>query len=406
MKCQKLFTAFCILAVLAYGIPALATTSFQEKENNYQQAVFQLESYLEAGAESKEELKILFDAFIDLAGYEQSKNLGYYVSILRKAADGEYDFILSTYLDILSGSDAFRKYTTQVLYDSPIGTIEDLNAYISARENEQNGNYSQAAAYYKQCLHYFDASERYLALSGKVDESYYNQACQLIRTGDYAGAYFLFSEISGYKDSKDHMDSIVRQIGYTPSSPTDNLKAPSGLRTQNTTTTQISLAWSEVDHAQSYNVSYKKQYSSSSNEMLETTDTQATISGLAPNTTYEFLLVSKSGTITSDAASVTAQTKAEITPTPKPTPTKKPTAKPTPKRTPTPIPTFAIYATRIAKVRSDARSDAPEVGTVQQGEILQAYDVVPSKEGGKDWYKIKYNGRTAYISCINAAIYP
>ena len=65
--------------------------------------------------------------------------------------------------------------------------------------------------------------------------------------------------------------------------------------------------------------------------------------------------------------------------------------------------TFTIVTTDDANVRSGPASYYALLGQVPKNTALTAYARVASQEGGKDWYKIQYNGQTAYVSVLYAS---
>ena len=110
----------------------------------------------------------------------------------------------------------FNEYLKNELKASPIGTVDDFKLYIAAREAEKNGENNIAIEYYEGCLNYYDASERYYSLSQNQHRETYNIARALLRAGKLEEAYFSFASIEQYENSRDYMEAIADQLGYTP----------------------------------------------------------------------------------------------------------------------------------------------------------------------------------------------
>ena len=189
---RQIITILLVCVLCFFSISAYAMTTV-DKENYYSAAVTQLETYLETYGNSSAELAGILSAFNESGGYAQSKFLGYYTSILMKIADEEYDFALTTYLDILEVNTDFNDYLQDALKGSSIGTVDNLKAYSLARECEHRGDYNKAIEYYKQCTSFYDASDRHLRLINKLYQEIYDQAFKLLSNGNYVEAYFQFA---------------------------------------------------------------------------------------------------------------------------------------------------------------------------------------------------------------------
>ena len=316
----------CILLLSSASAYAITST---EKENNYNAAVTQLEVYLESAGNSSAELAGIRTVFDSLGGYEQSRFLGYYASVLMKIADEEYDYELYMFLDMLERNQSFNVYLKESLKGSSIGSVEELKAYAHGREYEHDGANSEAINCYSECLNYFDASARYFKLQREKDQSIYDEAAAMLNRGDLAGAYFKFSDILRFKDSKGRRDSIVSLLGYTPSSPTDNLMPVTGLKVTSTGISSITLLWNKSNHATGYEVYYKKYNANNWINAGSEKNTTKTITGLEQGTSYDFKVIATIGQIKADEAILKNQRTASATATPTPTPTLKPTPSPT-----------------------------------------------------------------------------
>ena len=333
-----------LIALLLIGIlflsivPAYAITS-AEKEKKYSAAILQLEVYLQSAGNSSAELFGIRSSFDSLGGYEQSRFLGYYTSVLMKIADEEYDYELYMFLDMLERNQSFNAYLKESLKGSSIGSVEELKAYAHGREYEHDGANSEAINCYSECLNYFDASARYFKLQREKDQSIYDEAAAMLNRGDLAGAYFKFSDILRFKDSKGRRDSIVSLLGYTPSSPTDNLMPVTGLKVTSTGISSITLLWNKSNHATGYEVYYKKYNANNWINAGSEKNTTKTITGLEQGMSYDFKVIATIGVIKADSEVLPNQKTLTITPTPlvTATPVPKQTATPSPK--PTLVPT-------------------------------------------------------------------
>ena len=128
-------------------------------------------------------------------------------------------------------------------------------------------------------------------------------------------------------------DAEVTILPVAPSVPT-SLVAPSA------TSTSISLQWAApADDGGSPVTGYSVSWTGGS---LQTADTQVTVTGLAPSTTYAFSVSATNGAGSSMDATVAATT----APTPAPTP--KPTPSPGPPPPPPPSPQPAVIAAPMA----------------------------------------------------------
>ena len=418
---NKRFTAFVlVMIIITMAIPSYAMTS-TEKENHYNAAIMQLETYLESFESNPIALMEIRSAFDELQGYEQSKFFGYYVSSLIKVEEEEYDYELYTFLDVLKANAGFIKYLDETLNSSAIGSIDELIAYATAREYEHQGDAQKAAEYYKQCSNYYDASERYITLQQENDKATYEHALELLKAGDLAGAYYYFSQVAKYDDSEVFMSSIINQLGYTPVSADDNLKAVTNLHVEKAGTTQMVLAWNRSEHAKTYEVYYKGNSRNDWTFLGETNEIRKTIMDLESGASYDFKVVAVLGKIKSNETILLAQKTAVVTPTPKPvTPTPKPVT-PTPKaKTPspkpstpkpvvTPLPTsFGIWTTKdqVYVRRSPSSANQSNVAfTEESNRRFDAYGTVPSQDGKNPWYVIIKDGETLYISTQNAVTY-
>ncbi|QUC66373.1 hypothetical protein [Aristaeella hokkaidonensis] len=235
---NKRIVAFAVVLVFLFSFTSSHATTSSEKENTYNAAVMQLENYLESISSNTVDLEGALSTFNELGGYSKSLQFGYYVQILIKISQGEYDLELDNLLSMLQNNEGFKNYLVDMRNDSSIGTIDEIEAYAHAREAEYKGQTEQAKEYYRNCLDFYDSSSRYYALVSLTDKQTYENALELMRSGDLAGAYYAFKEIERYNDSSDRMAAIERQLGYKPLSPIDNWQPASEV---SQATTQIGI---------------------------------------------------------------------------------------------------------------------------------------------------------------------
>ena len=306
MKIKKWFSILCVLIFLGKCSSAFAMTT-ADKESNYTAAVLQLETYLQSFGNSSAALAGTADTFKELEGYGQSLYFSYYVTVLQKIADENYDFLMGTYLDMMEANTEFNAYLQDVLKGSPIGAVDKLKVYAQGRECQHNGENEKAAEYFHECLSFCDASQRYMELIGDSYQTIYENALGLLNSGDFAGAYFQFASIPSYNDSKVIMASIVNQLGYTPESPDDTLTPVTNLEVKETHKDSMTLSWTVVSHAQTYEVYYQQSGSTEWVSAGNTDGTQITISPLTPGVSYNFKVVAASGKFKANEAIIQNQ---------------------------------------------------------------------------------------------------
>ena len=284
------------LLTFSMNTNAYAMTTI-DKEETYKASVRELETYLENGENDSGKLIVIATSFEELRGYDQSKFFGYYVSVLMKVENEEYDYELNTYIDMLNVNSMFIAYLEDLRKTSPIGTVEELIAYIAARENEHSGNLAKARDGYKQCINFFDSDKRYMRLKPDDDRKAYESAKELLRQGDYAGAYFQFASSNKYSDSVDMMASIVNQLGYTPESPDDNLNPAADLMIKETNADSLCLSWPGSLHAKNYEVYYKHSENDEWIIVGNTDSTEMIVEGLQGGNSYDFQVIASIGRI-------------------------------------------------------------------------------------------------------------
>ena len=304
---RVLFLLLTVVALMAIVFSATAATTTEEKSRQYQAAISELEAYLESyGNEGN--LYGIQSVFESLGGFEKSKWLYYYTTVLVKLSEETYDFDLLSALELMDSDQRFQDYLNDALRGSPLCSVEELKTYAEGREKENNADPEGAMDCYKNCMSYFDASERYKELRGNKYQHIYDQAMEMQNAGDLAGAYFLFSEIAPFEQSEDRKTVIEKLLGYTPESPTDNLLPVTEALVTSVQQTEVVLSWSASKHAKIYEVQYKQGGTDNWTSLGETDSTTYTVSGLAANTTYDFRIIAAIGKIRAEGAIVSVDT--------------------------------------------------------------------------------------------------
>ena len=286
----------------------MAVTTTKEKSRQYQAALEGLEAYLETPDGNGGNLYGIQSVFASLGGFEQSKCLYHYSTVLIKLSEETYDFELLSTLELLDLDQRFQDYLNDALKGSPLCSVEELKTYAEGREKENNADPEGAMDCYKNCMSYFDASERYQALRGDMYQQMYDEALEKQNAGDLAGAYFLFSEIAPYDKSEEWKAAIVALLEYTPQTPTDNLLPVTDVEVISSNQTEVVLSWSASKHAKTYEVQYKEGNTDNWTSLGETESTTYTVSGLAASTTYDFRIIAAIDKIKAEGAIVSADT--------------------------------------------------------------------------------------------------
>ena len=289
-------------------IPALAVTTTEEKNRQYQAAINELETYLETNDSSIGNLYGIQAVFATLGGFEQSKSLNYYTTVLIKLSEETYDFDLVSALELLNMNQSFKDYLSDPLKGSPLCSVEELQSYAEGREKENDGDPESAMDCYEKCMSFFDATERYQSLKEQKYRQMYDQALEMQNTGDLAGAYYLFSDISPFEQSDDKKAVIEKLLGYTPESPTDNLLPVTDAEVTSVQQGEITLEWLASAHAKTYEVQYKESDNDSWISLGETENTSYTISGLKADTDYDFRIIAAIGKIKAEGATFSENT--------------------------------------------------------------------------------------------------
>ena len=238
----------------------------------------------------------------------------HYSTVLIKLSEETYDFELLSTLELLDLDQRFQDYLNDALKGSPLCSVEELKTYAEGREKENNADPEGAMDCYKNCMSYFDASERYQALRGDMYQQMYDEALEKQNAGDLAGAYFLFSEIAPYDKSEEWKAAIVALLEYTPQTPTDNLLPVTDVEVISSNQTEVVLSWSASLHAKTYEVQYKEGGTENWTSLGETESTTYMVSGLAANTTYDFRIIAAIDKIKAEGMIISVDTAIEIIP--------------------------------------------------------------------------------------------
>ena len=322
---RQIISALLAGILFLSSVPAYAMTT-TEKENDYNAAFHQLEAYL--NGDMSVNLLAVSAAFYELKNYKYSSQFFDYVSVLIKIYDEEYDIELDYLLNSLKKDEKFNKY----LDDLSIGTLDNLEAYARAREDELN-NYTMAAIQnYENCNYFLDSKDRLKRLRSEAYEATYAAACKMMESGNLAGAYYTFAEISKYNNSASKMDYIIELLGCIPIDEFDNLAPVTGLKVTNIATDHMTLSWQKSSHARQYKVYFKETNQSESEwkHVADTAEETLMVTELKQGTSYDFKVVASIGRIKADETVLMNQKTASVTPTPKPTPTPEPTSMSTP----------------------------------------------------------------------------
>ena len=350
--CKKLISTLLIW-VTAFSIQignstAMALTS-QEKEEKYNNVILELESFMESSSTLTARLDSLLFSLDELGGYEQSKPLSNYISVLIKVINNEFDYDYQFNLEMVDKNKEFQQYLKDTLKSSSILTVSHLKNYATGRENEYNNKIDNALKYYEKCLNFFDASTRYQNLTEKAYDTKYEQAMKLFREGKFEEAYFLFQAIGKkYKDTADRMAYIVKRLGYTPSKeatkkPTDTPNNPFDGKALNLSAefekNSIQLSWNNLGKNVKYTIYWRWTKSKNSNFAKIEVGNETSYTHKNKNARngykYQYYIIASDGvnTISSPIQEVVFLAKNPTTPKPR----QKAKYNPTPKNDPTPI---------------------------------------------------------------------
>lgn len=227
-KVSRFFAMTCVLIMLfVVLIPAEAATSNKDKQDKYNNAVEQLETYLESinDDDKLSNLDDIIDAFNELGNFSFSQALKFYVMALQKIEMDEYDFMLGVYIESMEKNTRFIEYLSSL--ESPIYTVEEFKHYMEGRKAEFEGRDSDASAAYDLCNGYYDSAVRQMALGDEMVVILYQKGMELLAAGDMDGAYEVLNEIRGYGDTNAYLEVIEARKSRTWSEWADEL--PEGI---------------------------------------------------------------------------------------------------------------------------------------------------------------------------------
>ncbi|MBR4234892.1 MAG: fibronectin type III domain-containing protein [Clostridia bacterium] len=328
-------TLACALIAALLCCACAQGMSTSQKQDAFNRTLSELEAYIMDLTDNPARLNAIATQFYSLGGFPQSRQFWYYVSVLSKVTAAEFDMELTTYLYSLSQMKAFDEYIAS-LGNTPLCGVTELTSYARGREAEYNGYTDAAIGHYAQCMGFFDAADRYNTLVMGKAASAYERGVNCLRSGNPAGAYFAFLESGEFGEARAMLSSVSEQLGYTPENADDNPGRVYNLKAKSVNTDSVTLEWEEAAHASRYTVEYRLSGDSAYLQAGETSNTVYTVSGLNPNSAYDFLVTAYAGSFKTEGALLSNVLTAASNPTPKPTPT------PTPKPTPTPTTTPSV----------------------------------------------------------------
>ncbi len=221
MKRLKVMGSVLLVLVMSIGLlsNAIALTS-TEKENKYNTALEELESYLESPEDERDavvQLNAIMADFDELGNYLLSRELYCYAFILLKIEECDFEeWHIAMYLEQLRKSERFTDYLKSNK-GTALRSADALSAYVNGRKAEATGDYAAAIENYDGCLTFSDAMIRQTDLMENQYANAYNQASALMQRGAYEEAYVLYKTCRQYKDAEFCMSYIADLLGYDPS---------------------------------------------------------------------------------------------------------------------------------------------------------------------------------------------
>ena len=305
-----------LLLAFVLAAPAYAAMTSEEKDEKYRAYVLELETYLESKGETGVPT-LIAAGFAELGGYSHSEGFGNYALVLAKIASGEFDRELERKLDLLEYNQRFQDHLDALMKSSssPFGSVAYLRSYTMGRKAEHEGRMEEAMALYRECIGFFDAGNRYEALTERADAKRYEEAVALYDDGDLAGAYYAFASLGNYLDSASMVNMIVIKLGYTPANAADNPEAVIELRVTGRDTDRITLFWNSAAHADRYEVAYRRSGTQEWTVSETTGENLATVTGLETDMSYDFRVTAMAGDIRTEKVLADQRT-AQPTPTP------------------------------------------------------------------------------------------
>ncbi len=318
MNLKKLIALFLIPLMIfsAGGFSSASGLTAAEKEELYRGAVLELEAYLESGSG---EVHRIAEVFRNLGGYAYSRMFRYYAALMDKASRDEYDYETDVMLSALEYSGDFQAFLEENRRNgngSALAPVSELKEYILGKRAQKQGDTEEAIRHYQGCILFFDASERYMALSEEKAEETYQEAAEYMNRGDWAGAYMTYSRIRAYDDSEIRMNTIAEMLGYTPKDENDNPGDVTGLSVTASDTREVTLRWDEAIHATGYEVAFRESGTQAWTVFATVTGTTATVTGLKADTAYDLSVTAVAGRVPTRRAELSNHRTAAPTATP------------------------------------------------------------------------------------------
>ncbi len=212
-KATKKILSIVLSLLLMSSLSGTGMASSVEKEERYNTAILQLESWLEQTGQPVSGLEQVYDVFESLGGYEMSRAFGYYTRVLAKCVNKEFDYDYTFWTQMLESNTVFQEYLKNTVKSPSIGTVDDLLNYAHGIQAEQEGDIGKAGSFYLLCLNYYDASIRYEKIAGESSRSFYEQGRALMQEGKFEEAIEAFENARGYGDSLDRIAFLKELAG-------------------------------------------------------------------------------------------------------------------------------------------------------------------------------------------------
>lgn len=333
---KRIISLSLALILLLSCMPVQA--ALLSSEEKYQAALDELRSYVIGDREVS--LEAVFNQFSSLSFYQHSTMLAVYTRILLDIENEDFSMV-NQRIGYLRMNGDFCAFVSAE--DEPLGSVDELEWYIKARQEESNGNIQQAVAFYQECPSFMDSMLRLMSMNDEELEKKYQEAirCYNLNTPEgYQQAYELFLELDGYKDSAAYLN--MADIFRVPPAPIPATPVPevpattpepaaseppvsSGEFSLNGQCHKYSvqLSWNTVSGAASYRV-YHAVTKGGQRDFKAVTDTRKTTlthtdTSRGVNNYYYVEALDQSGAV------IKTSGEAKVYVTPNPTPTPKPT---------------------------------------------------------------------------------
>ena len=176
-----------IALLLLLLLPVAAFAEELTPEEAYTEYVELLDLYMQAGAEEQVYIEKLIEGFESLRTYKSSVEYLMYAQVMHCLAQDDF-FRAESWLSILAFYPDFAAMLEEEDYPySCIGSLGEMQLYLSARKAEAEGDMSAASENYSRCLTFYDSMLRFTALDSSLEEMFV-QAVQSYSWGDYENA--------------------------------------------------------------------------------------------------------------------------------------------------------------------------------------------------------------------------